>query len=76
VGSSEAERRRLSEADIAGIIVGQIKERSAAADEYDRLGEAEAAQRLRSEAALLRAYVGPAQSVERSSTQSTSGTPG
>jgi uncharacterized protein YqeY len=76
VGSSEAERRDLSEAEIVGIIDGQIQERSQAAEDYDALGKAEAAQRLREEAAVLRSYVVPAQPAERSSNRSTSGSAG
>jgi uncharacterized protein YqeY len=63
LGAAEAERRELSEADIAGIVGTEITEREQAAGQYAAAGRDERAQRLRAEAAALRAVLdgGPAQ---------------
>jgi uncharacterized protein len=53
LGAAEAARRHLSEADIAAIVLAEIAERHAAADQYDGLGRADQAERLRREAAAL-----------------------
>ena len=47
VGAGEAERRRLTEADVAAIVRAEAAEREAAATEYERGGHAEEAARLR-----------------------------
>lgn len=57
VGSTEVERRPLTEAELRGIVEAEVAERSAAAREYDRLGRPERAGRLRAEADLLRRYL-------------------
>jgi len=57
VGSSDVERRVLSEADVVGIVRGQVDERISAADQYEQLGERERAERLRLEAAVLRRHL-------------------
>jgi len=57
VGAGEAPRRELSSDDVAALIVTEIAERRTAADEYDRLGQAAEAGRLRAEAEVLSAYL-------------------
>jgi len=57
VGSAEAERRLLSDADVNAIIRAQVDERSQAAQQYEKLGRSDVAERLRREADVLRAYV-------------------
>ncbi|MDT0301547.1 GatB/YqeY domain-containing protein [Streptomonospora wellingtoniae] len=59
VGAAEAERRALSEADVRAIVAREADERSASAQEYERLGRADAAGRLRAEAEVLGRYLRP-----------------
>jgi hypothetical protein len=58
LGAAEAQRRHLTEADIAEIVLAEISDRRSAADQYDRLGRTERAERLRSEAAILASVTG------------------
>jgi hypothetical protein len=60
LGSAEVERRRLTEHDLRGIVEAERDERTAAALGYERLGRAEQAERLRSEADVLDRYLRPA----------------
>ena len=53
LGATEAARRHLTEADMAAIVRAEISDRCYAADQYDRLGRTERAERLRREAAVL-----------------------
>ena len=55
LGSAEAPRRVLSEAEIGQIVRAEIADRQAAAREYDALGHADRARRLRREARVLAA---------------------
>jgi uncharacterized protein len=55
LGSAEAPRRVLSEAEIGQIVRAEISDRQAAARQYDALGRADRARRLRSEIAVLMA---------------------
>ena len=55
-GDGEIARRELSDADIAGLLARERDERLDAAAEFERLGEASEAERLRSEAALIASY--------------------
>ncbi len=57
VGSGEAARRELSERDVIEILRAEIGERVESADEYERLGRADLATRLRDEAAVLEPYL-------------------
>lgn len=57
LGVTEAERRHLDIDEIRDILRTQINERTAEADRYDALGQADAAARLRREADALRPYV-------------------
>lgn len=57
VGSADVERRVLSGGDVIAIVGLQVEERSLAADQYEKLGQVDQAERLRSEAALLRRYL-------------------
>ena len=47
LGAGEAERRQLTEADVAAIVRAEVIERQAAASEYERAGQAQAADALR-----------------------------
>ena len=58
LGAAEAERRHLTEADIAVIVRAEISDRRSAADQYDRLGRTERAERLRREADVLTGLTG------------------
>jgi uncharacterized protein len=55
LGAGEAQRRRLTEADIAAIVRQEAAEREAAASQYQRGGRAEEAARLREGARALMA---------------------
>jgi uncharacterized protein len=55
LGAGEAGRRRLSPADMSRIVAGEISERRAAADAYERQGQPERAASLRREADILAA---------------------
>jgi uncharacterized protein len=57
LGAAEAERRRLTEADIAAIVAAEIADRRSAADRCDGLGRAAQAARLRREADVLAALL-------------------
>jgi uncharacterized protein YqeY len=56
-GSAEAERRRLSAAEIEQIVRGEAGEREGAARDYERAGHADRAGRLRREAQVLLAVL-------------------
>jgi hypothetical protein len=53
VGAGEIARRELSMREIVEVLRGEVTERVSAAAEYDRLGRAAQAARLRAEAAAL-----------------------
>jgi uncharacterized protein YqeY len=53
LGAGEAQRRRLTEADVVAIVRREAAEREAAASEYERGGRAEEAARLREGARVL-----------------------
>jgi len=53
LGAAEAERRHLTDADLRSIVEGEVRERSVAAREYERLGRTDLAERLRAEAEVL-----------------------
>lgn len=55
LGAAEVPRRELSDSEEASIVAAEVVERRAAADEYDRLGRGDDAERLRSEADVLAA---------------------
>jgi uncharacterized protein YqeY len=57
LGGSEAARRELTEPEIIELVAAQARERDDAADEYQRLGQHDAADRLRAEAAVLRQHL-------------------
>jgi hypothetical protein len=57
VGAAEVPRRVVSEADVVAIVQAEIHERLAAAGQYDDLGRVNEAARLRSEVAVLTAYL-------------------
>ncbi|HSR86714.1 MAG TPA: hypothetical protein VLM11_21265 [Streptosporangiaceae bacterium] len=53
LGAAEAPRRELTEADIAAMVAAEISDRRSAADDYERMGRADQAERLRREADVL-----------------------
>jgi uncharacterized protein len=53
LGAGEAQRRRLTEADVVAIVRREAAEREAAAGQYERGGRAEEAARLREGARAL-----------------------
>ena len=57
IGATEAPRRRLSARDERSIVEGQVRERQIVADEYERLGRSDAAERLRREADVLAVHL-------------------
>jgi uncharacterized protein len=57
LGAAEAERRHLTEADLRSIVENEVRERSVAAEEYERLGRDDQAERLRAEAEVLSRYL-------------------
>jgi uncharacterized protein YqeY len=60
LGPAEAERRHLTEADLWSIVENEVRERLAAAEEYERFGRTDPAERLRAEAGVLSPYLKPA----------------
>jgi uncharacterized protein len=56
-GSAEVERLFLDEDRVRAIISNEIAARECAADEFDRLGKTDRADRLREEAAIGRKYL-------------------
>jgi uncharacterized protein YqeY len=57
VGAGEVERRSLSAQDLVEIVRAEIRERTGAAAEYESLGRAEQASRLKAEARVLQSFV-------------------
>ena len=57
LGAAEAERRRLSAAEIEQIVLGEAGERERAARDYERAGHADRADPLRREAQVLLAVL-------------------
>lgn len=53
LGAAEADRRELAEDEILRIVRAEVRDRLSASEEYERLGQTEAAERLRTEAAVL-----------------------
>ncbi|MFB9530178.1 NAD(P)H-binding protein [Nonomuraea roseola] len=60
LGATEAERRHLTEADLRSIVENELRERSVAAEEHERIGRDDHAERLRAEAEVLSRHLGPA----------------
>ncbi|HEY7107720.1 MAG TPA: hypothetical protein VH986_15065 [Acidimicrobiia bacterium] len=58
LGAGEAPRRPLSEAEVRDVVDAEIDDRLVSAHRYDDLGQGAAADALRSEAAVLRSYLG------------------
>ncbi len=56
-GATEAERRRLTVADVRAVVEEEVRERTAAAEECERLGRDDHAARLRAEAQVLGRYL-------------------
>jgi uncharacterized protein len=54
---TEVARRDLSPADVRAILTGHLDESLAEAQRYEQLGRHDAAQRLRRDAEIVRAYV-------------------
>ena len=60
LGAMEAARRHLTDAALQSIVENEVRERSVAAAEYERLGRNDFAERLRAEAEVLNRYLRPA----------------
>ena len=58
-GATEVDRRQLTEIEVRAVIEGEVDERMDAAAAYESSGHVQRAERLRSEAALLRDYLQP-----------------
>ncbi len=56
LGAAEAPRRELSEPDLFAIVLAEATDREAEADDYRRIGQHQAADRLIAEAAYLREF--------------------
>ncbi|WP_129792153.1 hypothetical protein [Sphingosinicella sp. CPCC 101087] len=56
-GSAEVERRVLGKDQVRGLLLSEAEKREQAAAEFTRLGKAEAADALRTEAQLARRYL-------------------
>ena len=59
LGAGDAPRRELTELDLLELLGTEITDRRQHAREYEALGQADAAARLRAEAALLESYCSP-----------------
>ncbi|MEV0347236.1 GatB/YqeY domain-containing protein [Nonomuraea sp. NPDC050680] len=59
LGAADVERRLLTEADLLSIVEKEVRERSDAAREYERLGRDDLAERLRAEAEVLSRHLKP-----------------
>jgi hypothetical protein len=57
VGAGDVPRRQLTELDVLDVVDAEITDRREHASEYDALGQADAAERLRAEAAVLEAFL-------------------
>ena len=57
LGAAEVQRRQLTEAEVHSIVANEVAERLAAANEYEQHGRNEPADRLRSEAEVLRRHL-------------------
>jgi uncharacterized protein YqeY len=57
VGAGEVARRELSHHDVHEIVRAEIRDRTAAAAEYERLGRADHASRLSAEARVLTSFL-------------------
>ena len=57
LGAGEAQRRELSEQEVADIVELEISGRLAAATEVERAGRSDHGERLRAEAAVLESFV-------------------
>lgn len=57
-GAAEVERLVLKDGDVRRILAAEIEEREDAAAQFARLGQADRAAALRSEATLVRQYLG------------------
>jgi len=55
--SGDVQRKDLSETDCHNILITEVRSRSVAAEEYARLGQSDAAARLRAEQAVVERYV-------------------
>ncbi len=58
LGAGEVPRATLDEQAARAVVAAEVAERRAAADDYDRVGEAERAHELRGEAELLARLLG------------------
>jgi uncharacterized protein len=56
-GATEVERRIVGEEQVRDVVLAEVAERRAAAEEYERAGRTDRADRLRAEAAVLDAHL-------------------
>lgn len=56
-GAAEAERRQLTTRELRSVVEAEVTDRRSAAQEYERVGRADLADRLRSEADVLARYL-------------------
>lgn len=56
-GAGEVARRVLSAQDVVDVVHAEVEDRAAAAAEYERLGRADEASRLRAEASALESFM-------------------
>jgi uncharacterized protein len=57
-GTTEVQRRALTGEQVRDVVRAEVAERRAAAEEYERAGRTDRADRLRAEAAVLDAHLG------------------
>ncbi|GAA4914296.1 GatB/YqeY domain-containing protein [Stackebrandtia albiflava] len=57
LGAGETARRHLTDADVRAVVAAEVRERNSAAEEYERLGQTETAERLRAEAEVLNRHL-------------------
>jgi uncharacterized protein YqeY len=60
LGAGDAPRRELFEADIVAVVRAEVADRRAAAADYERAGQVDAAARLTAEADVLAAHLADA----------------
>ena len=58
-GATDVARRELTDADVLAIVEREAGDRTDSAEQYDRLGQHDHAQRLRAEADVLSRYLHP-----------------
>jgi uncharacterized protein YqeY len=57
LGAGDVPRRQLSETELRQVVQREVEERAAVAEQYDRVGRPDRAERLRAEAAVLAGHL-------------------